>query len=105
MPRLIILTLSILLNSIFVIASPFSFSFDEMTGEATLLSVDKTLSKTAIIPDSVENKGRWYVVTKIARQAFAKCGKVETVQLPSNLKKIGAVAFAESLRSKICLKN
>lgn len=95
MQRLIILTLSILLNGIFAIASPFSFSFDETTGEATLLSVDKTLPKTAIIPDSVENGGRWYTVTKIAKQAFAKCGKMETVQLPSGLKKIGPVAFAE----------
>ncbi|MEE1178071.1 MAG: leucine-rich repeat protein, partial [Paludibacteraceae bacterium] len=100
MPRLIILTLSILLNCIFAFASPFSFSFDEATGEATLLSAEKSLSKAVMIPDSVENGGRYYAVTKIAKQAFAKCGKIETVKLPSELKIIGPTAFAECSKLK-----
>ncbi|MBQ9418616.1 MAG: leucine-rich repeat domain-containing protein [Bacteroidales bacterium] len=48
-----------------------------------------------VIPEEVEYRGVTYKVVAIGERAFAGCGKITSVSLPTSLKSIGAYAFVQ----------
>ncbi len=57
--------------------------------EAILMTCDAEKAGTVIIPETVDNKP----VVEIYQSAFANCGLIQSVSIPSTVKKIGSHAF------------
>lgn len=64
------------------------------TNTVTLVKCTKTNIKNAVIPSTVTIDGKVYNVTKIEKNAFTKCKKLESVTIGCYVKEIGAEAFS-----------
>lgn len=62
--------------------------------ECSVRLTNKTAATKAIIPDTAEIDGKEYIVTEVALNGFLSATKLIRVRLPSNIKKIGNMAFA-----------
>ncbi|WP_026527638.1 leucine-rich repeat protein [Butyrivibrio sp. VCD2006] len=68
----------------------------KITGEDTvsLVKCTKKNIKNLTIPSAVVLNGKSYKITKIEKNAFSKCNKLETVMIGSYVNTIGANAFS-----------
>jgi hypothetical protein len=86
-------TYSVTLNDVPTDTQNFTY---KVTGEnaATLVKCTKKNIKNAVIPSTVTINGKVYNVTKIEKNAFKKCKKLESVTIGCYVKEIGADAFS-----------
>ena len=59
---------------------------------------DESYSGKVVIPDTVENAGKVYTVTEIAKNAFGECVELTSVELPQTLTTIQESAFEKCVR-------
>lgn len=68
----------------------------KVTSDSTVMLVGDVSYRdmeSVVIPSAVDIDGRTYVVAEIGRNAFKKCKKVKSVEVPVSVTKIGDAAF------------
>ena len=69
------------------------YSFNQATGEATVIKGDYSALTTVTIPETVDHNGVTYDVTAIGETAFVACFDLASVTLPESVTTIGQGAF------------
>jgi hypothetical protein len=65
------------------------------TSDSTVeVGINDELSGTIVLPSSVTNGGKTYIVTRIANSAFLYNYDLDGITLPSTLTSIGSLAFS-----------
>lgn len=71
------------------VSGPFTYVVNPDGTSCTIVSCDKTVTGTIVIPEKVDE----FSVTSIGYSAFSDCAELEGVEIPDGVTKIGAAAF------------
>ena len=72
----------------------FCYTVNE-NNTASIISANKAISGSFVIPDQVDLNGKKYEVTSIGNSAFQQCRNLDSVTIPNNVTSIGNKAFYE----------
>lgn len=72
---------------------PILFSIDETNGNEAIITASNEVTGDVVIPATVEQNGKTYVVTSITPESFKDNTAITSVSIPASVKYIGYDAF------------